>query len=141
MTLADIGIRLFVATVIGCLICLNRFAHHRFIGVRTLGLVSLGAAALIVAALETGSGSDQLAAASRIIQGIVTGIGFIGAGVIVQRERGHKVHGLNCRHGVGLGCRGHTSRARSMACRSHCRRAGRHGAHDDVADLNAGEQT
>lgn len=94
MTLTAIVIRLFVAAVIGCLIGLNRFAHHRYIGVRTLGLVSLGAAALVVAALEAGSGSDQLAAASRIIQGIVTGIGFIGAGVIVQRERGHKVHGL-----------------------------------------------
>ena len=94
MNLADIGIRLAVATVIGCTIGLNRFAHHRYIGVRTLGLVSLGAAALVVAALETGSGSDQLAAASRIIQGIVTGIGFIGAGVIVQGERGHRVHGL-----------------------------------------------
>jgi putative Mg2+ transporter-C (MgtC) family protein len=94
VTLADIVIRLFAAAVIGCLIGLNRFAHHRYIGVRTLGLVSLGAAALVVAALETGNGSDQLAAASRIIQGIVTGIGFIGAGVIVQRERGHKVHGL-----------------------------------------------
>ena len=94
VSLADIGLRLFVATAIGCMIGLNRFAHHRFIGVRTLGLVSLGAAALIVDALETGSGSDQLAAASRIIQGIVTGIGFVGAGVIVQGGRGHKVHGL-----------------------------------------------
>ena len=44
--------------------------------------------------LTIGSGRDQLAAASRIIQGIVTGIGFVGAGVIVQGERGHKVHGL-----------------------------------------------
>ena len=94
MNLADIGIRLTVAAVIGCMIGLNRFAHHRFIGVRTLGLVSLGASALVAAALETGSGSDQLTAASRIIQGIVTGIGFIGAGVIVHGERGHKVHGL-----------------------------------------------
>ncbi len=94
MNLADIGIRLAVAAVIGCTIGLNRFAHHRYIGVRTLGLVSLGAAALVVAALEAGSGSDQLAAASRIIQGIVTGIGFIGAGVIVQGERGQRVHGL-----------------------------------------------
>ena len=41
MNLADIGIRLLVATLIGCAIGLNRFAHHRFIGVRTLGLVSL----------------------------------------------------------------------------------------------------
>jgi putative Mg2+ transporter-C (MgtC) family protein len=94
MTLADIGIRLLVATLIGCTIGLNRFAHHRFIGVRTLGLVSLGAAGLVVAALDTGSGSDQLAAASRIIQGIVTGIGFVGAGVIVRGQRGHNVHGL-----------------------------------------------
>jgi putative Mg2+ transporter-C (MgtC) family protein len=94
VSFADIGLRLFVATAIGCMIGLNRFAHHRFIGVRTLGLVALGAAGLVVAALETGSGSDQLAAASRIIQGIVTGIGFVGAGVIVQSERGHKVHGL-----------------------------------------------
>jgi len=64
--------RLFVAALIGCLIGLNRFAHHRYIGVRTLGLVALGAAALVVAALETGTGSDQIAAASRIIQVIVT---------------------------------------------------------------------
>jgi putative Mg2+ transporter-C (MgtC) family protein len=94
MTLAAIVIRLFIAALIGCSIGINRFAHHRYIGVRTLGLVSLGAAAVVVATLENGSGSDQLAAASRIIQGIVTGIGFIGAGVIVQRERGRKVHGL-----------------------------------------------
>ena len=94
MTLVAIVTRLFAAALIGCLIGLNRFAHHRYIGVRTLGLVSLGAAGLVVAALENGSGSDQIAAASRIIQGIVTGIGFLGAGVIVQRERGHKVHGL-----------------------------------------------
>jgi len=94
MTLVVIVTRLFAAALIGCLIGLNRFAHHRYIGVRTLGLVSLGAAGLVLSALETGTGSDQIAAASRIIQGIVTGIGFLGAGVIVQRERGHKVHGL-----------------------------------------------
>jgi putative Mg2+ transporter-C (MgtC) family protein len=94
MSLSVIFTRLFVAALIGCLIGLNRFAHHRYIGVRTLGLVALGAAGLVVAAFETGTGSDQLAAASRIIQGIVTGIGFLGAGVIVHRERGRKVHGL-----------------------------------------------
>ena len=89
MSLNAIVTRLFVAAQIGCLIGLDRFAHHRYIGVKTLGLVSLGAAGLVVAALETGTGSDQIAAASRIIHGIVTGIGFIDAGVIVQRERGH----------------------------------------------------
>jgi uncharacterized membrane protein YhiD involved in acid resistance len=52
MTLTTIFIRLFVAALIGGLIGLNRFAHHRYIGVRTLALVSLGAAGLIVAALR-----------------------------------------------------------------------------------------
>jgi putative Mg2+ transporter-C (MgtC) family protein len=94
MTSADIILRLLAAAAIGCSIGLNRFAHHRYIGVRTMGLVALGAAALVVAVLESGNGGDQLQQASRVIQGIVTGIGFIGAGVIVQREGGHKVHGL-----------------------------------------------
>jgi putative Mg2+ transporter-C (MgtC) family protein len=94
MTSADIILRLLAAAAIGCSVGLNRFAHHRYIGVRTLGLVALGAAALVAAVLESGSGGDQLQAASRVIQGIVTGIGFIGAGVIVQREQRHKVHGL-----------------------------------------------
>jgi putative Mg2+ transporter-C (MgtC) family protein len=94
MTSADIILRLLAAAAIRSSIGLNRFAHHRYIGVRTLGLVALGAAALVVAILESGSGGDQLQAASRVIQGIVTGIGFIGAGVIVQREQRHKVHGL-----------------------------------------------
>ena len=92
LSLTDIVIRLFVAAVIGCSIGLNRFAHHRFIGVRTLGLVALGAAGLVVAALETGSGSDQLAAVSRIIQGIVTGIGFLCAGTIIRA--GDNVFGI-----------------------------------------------
>ena len=132
MNLEDIGIRLAVATLIGCMIGLNRFAHHRFIGVRTLGLVSLGAAALVVAALETGSGNDQLAAASRIIQGIVTGIGFIGAGVIVQGERGHKVHGLTTAATVWVSAvAGITLWGRSMARDSNCHRieVHRYGSH------------
>jgi putative Mg2+ transporter-C (MgtC) family protein len=57
-------------------------------------LVSLGAAGLVAAALETGDGGEQLTAVSRIIQGIVTGIGFLGAGVIIRGEHGRKVHGL-----------------------------------------------
>ena len=116
LSLTDIVIRLFVAAVIGCLIGLNRFAHHRFIGVRTLGLVALGAAGLVVAALDAGSGSEQLAAASRIIQGIVTGIGFVGAGVIVQGARGHKVHGLTTAATVWVSAvAGILVRPRSMA--------------------------
>jgi len=69
MTLAAIVTRLFVAALIGCLIGINRFAHHRYIGVRTLGLVSLGAAAVVVAALENGS-TVWVAAVTGILCGL-----------------------------------------------------------------------
>ena len=39
-------------------------------------------------------GHDDIAAASRVIQGILTGIGFLGAGVIIRNEKGQHVHGL-----------------------------------------------
>ena len=66
MTLADIILRLLVAAAIGSSIGLNRFAHHRYIGVRTLGLVALGAAALVVAVLESITTSPTLAGHSHI---------------------------------------------------------------------------
>ena len=63
--------------------------HGKATGVRTLGLVCLGSA-LAVLSIHAVSGAD----ASRIIQGIVTGVGFLGAGVIVRNSKGHHVHGL-----------------------------------------------
>ena len=90
MTLAEIILRLGVATLLGGLIGLNRYAHRHIVGVRTLGLVALGSAA----AVAVFAGSADAAAPSRIVQGILTGIGFIGAGVIMRDDSHHKVHGL-----------------------------------------------
>ncbi len=90
MDATDIVLRLGVAAVLGGGLGLNRFLHRKSAGVRTLGLVSIVAASIVTGA------TDRLdpASVSRIIQGILTGIGFIGAGVIV-RGQGHKaVHGL-----------------------------------------------
>lgn len=56
---------------------------------RTLGVLCLGSA-LAVLSIHAVTGSD----ASRVIQGIVTGVGFLGAGVIVRSEKGHHVQGL-----------------------------------------------
>jgi MgtC family protein len=57
--------------------------------VRTLGLVCLGSA-LAVLSIHAATGTEE----SRVIQGIVTGVGFLGAGVIVRSEKGQHVHGL-----------------------------------------------
>src|SRR5205809_4031947 len=54
-----------------------------------LGLVCLGSA-LAVLSIHAATGSEE----SRVIQGIVTGVGFLGAGVIIRSEKGHHVHGL-----------------------------------------------
>src|SRR3984893_3277493 len=85
----DIALRLGAATLVGAVLGLNRDLHGKSTGVRTLGLVCLGSA-LAVLSNHEGNSTD----ASRIIQGIMTGVGFLGAGVIVRNSKGHHVHGL-----------------------------------------------
>jgi putative Mg2+ transporter-C (MgtC) family protein len=89
MTTLDIALRLGAATLVGVLLGLNRDLHGKSTGVRTLGVLCLGSA-LAVLSIHAVTGSDE----SRVIQGIVTGVGFLGAGVIVRSEKGHHVQGL-----------------------------------------------
>src|SRR5713226_10583480 len=92
---ADVILRLGAATLIGAAIGLNRDLHGKPIGVRTLGLVGLASAIDILAvAPGGGEGVHSVDATSRVIQGVLTGIGFLGAGVIVRRSIGKQVHGL-----------------------------------------------
>ena len=90
----DIILRLGVATLASGVIGLNRDLHGKPIGLRTLALVGLATATVVLlanpAALEAGRLSD---ATSRVIQGLLTGIGFLGAGVIVHSNEA-KIKGL-----------------------------------------------
>ena len=88
MDTTEIAIRLGVAALAGAALGLNRDLHGKPTGVRTLALVGT-AAALIVIAVGHGEGD-----VSRVMQGIVTGIGFLGAGVIIRSEKGKHVHNL-----------------------------------------------
>jgi putative Mg2+ transporter-C (MgtC) family protein len=97
MDVIDIVLRVVVAAIVGGLVGLNRDLHGKATGVRTLGLVGLGSALAVLAV----GGADN-AAASRVIQGIVTGIGFLGAGVIIRRMEKGEIHGLTTAASVWL---------------------------------------
>jgi len=91
----EIALRLTAATLIGGVLGLNRDLHGKPTGLRTLGLVGLGSAMVVVAVVNTTpAGAADFSAASRIVQGILTGIGFLGAGVIVRGVGKTRVHGL-----------------------------------------------
>jgi putative Mg2+ transporter-C (MgtC) family protein len=98
MSTQDIVLRLGAAALVGVLVGLNRDLQGKPIGMRTLGLVSLGAATAVIAAIQFHDLAAHPDALSRVVQGIIQGImggiSFIGAGVIL-RDRGSKtVHGL-----------------------------------------------
>ena len=92
--LAEVVLRLGSATLIGAAIGLNRDLHDKPIGVRTLGLVGLASAMATLVVSNGGADANSVDAASRVIQGVLTGIGFLGAGVIVRRNIGARAHGL-----------------------------------------------
>ena len=90
----EIALRLGAATLAGGLIGLNRDLQGKPIGLRTLGLVGLATAMVVLLAESFGNTEKVPDAISRVIQGILTGIGFLGAGVIIHRENRSRVEGL-----------------------------------------------
>ncbi len=85
-TLARLGTALLCGGAIG----LERDYRQMPTGFRTMGLVCLGSCIAVLAAIKAGN-SDGF---SRVAQGIVTGVGFLGAGVIFQKGETWDVKGL-----------------------------------------------
>lgn len=103
-TTVDVFLRLSMATVVGGLIGLNRDLVHKPAGLRIHALVALGAAIATVLVVWSADGvaAMNFDALSRVIQGIITGIGFLGAGVILRTENGQTVHGLTTAASIWL---------------------------------------
>ena len=88
-------LRLLPALLMGSLVGLNRDLRGKPVGFRTLGLVGMGSALMTYLGISLAGANDG--SASRVFQGIITGIGFLGAGVILQpaaEERVREVRGL-----------------------------------------------
>jgi len=93
---SEILFRLLSAVIIGCVIGLDRNLHGKPTGTKTLGLVALGSALVTMAGMDFAfSGGDyDRSSVSRVIQGVITGVGFLGAGVIIHDKISDRVFGL-----------------------------------------------
>ena len=91
--------RLLAATVLGAIIGAQRERAGKPAGLRTHMLVTTGTAVFVLACSGVGMGPDAL---SRVIQGIVTGLGFIGAGSILKLEGQRDIQGLTTAAGVWM---------------------------------------
>lgn len=92
----EILMRLGVAMVLGAILGIDRDLHQKPAGVRVLAMVALGAALATLASITaiaemTGAATDGVL---RTVQGILSGIGFLGAGVIMQRTDQNQIHGI-----------------------------------------------
>jgi putative Mg2+ transporter-C (MgtC) family protein len=83
--------RLGCAALLGGLIGAQRELQGKAAGLRTHMTVSLAAATFVMVALETSGGSSNLGA---VIQGIATGVGFLGAGTILKKSSDEDIQGL-----------------------------------------------
>lgn len=83
-------IRVFAAAILGAVIGLEREIHHKSAGLRTNILICIGAATFTIISKEMTLGSED--SFTRIAAQIVTGVGFLGAGAIIQDRGG--IHGL-----------------------------------------------
>lgn len=93
---AEILLRLTVAVLAGCVLGLNRELKDKPAGMRTHALVTLGAAlaTMMVVPPATNPMAATMDALSRVVQGVLTGIGFLGGGVILRDATRHRIRGL-----------------------------------------------
>jgi putative Mg2+ transporter-C (MgtC) family protein len=92
-------LRLTLAALLGGLLGIEREQKGKAAGVRTHMLVAMGAALFVVLSQQAGMPSSDM---SRVIQGIIAGIGFLGAGTILKSDHDERVKGLTTAAGIWL---------------------------------------
>jgi putative Mg2+ transporter-C (MgtC) family protein len=94
-----VGLRLIGATLLGGVIGIQREHTGKPAGLRTHMLVALAACLFVVAMSESGMTSED---ASRVIQGVAAGVGFIAGGAILKLRQEQEVHGLTTAAGLWM---------------------------------------
>ncbi|MBD8099890.1 MgtC/SapB family protein [Pseudomonas fluorescens] len=99
--LTQITVRLLMAAILGGILGFERESKGKAAGVRTHMLVALGAALFVMVPQMSGNQADAM---SRVVQGVIAGIGFLGAGTIIKgkdEDAGH-VKGLTTAAGLWM---------------------------------------
>jgi putative Mg2+ transporter-C (MgtC) family protein len=97
--LTRVFVRLTVAVVLGGLLGYERELRGTSAGLRTHMLVALGSALFVLVPLEAGISPNDL---SRVLQGVISGIGFLGAGAIIKLRDEQEIKGLTTAASVWL---------------------------------------
>ena len=92
-------LRLTLAALLGGLLGIEREQKGKAAGVRTHMLVAMGSALFVLLSQQAGMPASDL---SRVVQGIIAGIGFLGAGTILKGDDLGKVKGLTTAAGIWL---------------------------------------
>ena len=92
-----ITLRLLVAAILGGLLGYERERNGKNAGVRTHMLVAIGAALFILVPQQAGASTEDL---TRVLQGLIAGVGFLGAGAIIQGTKDVETRGLTTAAGL-----------------------------------------
>lgn len=95
--IARITLRLLVAAVLGGLLGYEREQQGKSAGVRTHMLVAIGAALFVLIPQQAGASTADL---TRVLQGLIAGVGFLGAGAIVLGTKQVETRGLTTAAGI-----------------------------------------
>jgi putative Mg2+ transporter-C (MgtC) family protein len=97
--LARTVVRLLIACLLGGLLGLQRERHGKEAGIRTHMLVAAGSALFVLVPMQAGMDADGI---SRVLQGLLAGIGFLCAGSILKMEKEEQVKGLTTAAGIWM---------------------------------------
>jgi len=106
-SITQVVMRLGFALLLGGVLGFEREMAGRDAGLRTHMLVATGSALFVLVPLQAGFSQDNM---SRVLQGLVSGIGFLGAGAIIKLSESREVRGLTTAAslwlaaGVGVAC-------------------------------------
>jgi putative Mg2+ transporter-C (MgtC) family protein len=96
---AHVILRILLAALLGGFLGFEREEKGKAAGLRTYMLVTLGSAFFVLVAQQAGMASDGV---SRVLQGLLAGIGFIGAGTILKQDEKGRIKGLTTAAGLWM---------------------------------------